>query len=192
MHYCTSVVVIRQHLRNYNFTATCGEHFSGFIFVWNSSTFAVLVMSVAAVACSRVSVYWLYVYRGDSLTLSRWIHILGEVSTKFVERLRERRFRVFSWEGLGRESTYATSTSRFITFCHGIFDGFTVFKKWFVTICQDFGLHIDSHAHFRNKGCLRFFIDFPHNSVDFRQIPTNVTKIKCRCSRIFTTLLFLI
>ena len=141
---------------------------------------------------TRVSVYWLYVYRGDSLTLSRWIHILGEVSTKFVERLRERRFRVFSWEGLGRESTYATSTSRFITFCHSIFDGFTVFKKWFVTICQDFGLHIDSHAHFRNKGCLRFFIDFPHNPVDFRQIPTNVTKIKCRCSRIFTTLLFLI
>ena len=113
---------------------------------------------------TRVSVYWLYVYRGDSLTLSRWIHILGEVSTKFVERLRERRFRVFSWEGLGRESTYATSTSRFITFCHGIFDGFTVFKKWFVTICQDFGLHIDSHAHFRNKGCLRFFIDFPQSS----------------------------
>ena len=35
-----------------------------------------------------------------------------------------------------------------------------------------------------------FFIDFPHNPVDFRQIPTNVTKIKCRCSRIFTTLLF--
>ena len=35
---------------------------------------------------------------------------------------------------------------------------------------------IDSHAHVRNKGCLRFFIDFPHNRVDFRQIPTNVTK----------------
>ena len=37
------------------------------------------------IAC--FSVYWLYVYRGDSLTLSRWIHILGEVWTKFVEKI---------------------------------------------------------------------------------------------------------
>ena len=32
-------------------------------------------------------------------------------------------------------------------------------KRWFVTICHDFELHmamINSHAHLRNKGCLRF------------------------------------
>lgn len=48
-------------------------------------------------------------------------------------------------------------------------------------IRHDFELHmamINSHAHLRNKGCLRFFIDFRQNPVDFRQIPTNVTKIK--------------
>ena len=48
-------------------------------------------------------------------------------------------------------------------------------------IRHDFELHmamINSHAHLRIKMCLCLFINFRQNLVDFRQIPTNVTKIK--------------
>ena len=55
----------------------------------------------------------------------------------------------------------------------------TMGRKRFVTICHDFELHmamINSHAHLRNKGCLRFFIDFRQNPVisdRFRQMSPN-------------------